>query len=467
MKITDRYQEVEPGSIYVAIKGENFNGEDFIHSAIQRGASCIIMQDEVEWDETIDDILYLYVTDARKHLATLCAMAYRAKPEVCVAVTGTNGKTSVTHFVEQISNLCGKCGAAIGTLGSITSDRDLIVMFDEKFKGNKLFTTLPPTILYKTISEMEDLGVKLIALEASSHGLEQRRLDGIKFDVAAFTNLTHDHMDYHHDMQSYFAAKLRLFTELMDINGYAVINIDDHYGAQLVDILKTLNRQIITYSVKNPADIMYQKSKQIIKIGDKEYKSNLDDWVEFQQYNILCAIGISIVSFDVIDLEYIVKKVIPRLKAASGRMELAAIHNDARIYVDYAHTPDALERVLSELRRRCDRKLYVVFGCGGDRDKAKRSIMGSIATRLADYVIVTDDNPRYEDPSTIRKEILASCPNGIEIPDRKSAIQYVVNELAKGDIAVIAGKGHEKSQIIGDVEHEYSDISAIKNAINM
>ncbi|HXM84862.1 MAG TPA: UDP-N-acetylmuramoyl-L-alanyl-D-glutamate--2,6-diaminopimelate ligase, partial [Stellaceae bacterium] len=354
----------------------------------------------------------------------------------------------------------GLKAASLGTIGMVAPGID---------RPGSL-TTPDPVELHKELQELARMGVDHLALEASSHGLDQFRLDGVKLTAAGFTNLTRDHLDYHPDMAAYFAAKARLFTELLPADGTAVINIDQAEGGTLAALCRKRGIKTVSYGRTERAELRLVKAEPKdaglgieIELAGKRHALDLPLLGGFQAMNALCALGLALATG--IEAKPALEA-LSRLKGAPGRMELAAIHpSGAKLIVDYAHTPDALETALKALRPHCPGRLVLVFGCGGDRDKGKRPLMGAIAQRLADLVFVTDDNPRSEDAGAIRRAILAACPKAQEIGDRRQAIFAAARLLRPGDLLLIAGKGHERGQIVGSATLPFEDGEAARAAV--
>jgi len=397
-------------------------------------------------------------SDPRRRFALLAAEFYKLQPQTIVAVTGTNGKTSTVTFASQIWDGLGFTSASLGTLGIVSR----ITMK----KGG--LTTPDPVTLMAEIADLAAAGVTHMAMEASSIGIDQRRLDGVKLSAAAFTNFTHDHLDYHGDMEAYFACKARLFKELLPADKPAVICTDDPAGEQLSRII---DNPKICIGRAQDCEIRLDEQKptpfgQILNVtvAGKPHVVHLPLVGLFQGMNALTAAGV-VMATDNVAFGDIVPH-LETLRPVDGRMELVDGHPEkAAVYVDYAHTPHGLETVLESVRPHTKGRLVVVFGCGGDRDKSKRSLMGGIATKLADLAIITDDNPRSEDPAQIRAEIRAGAPNAAEIGDRRTAIREGVAGLEAGDVLVIAGKGHEQGQIIGDHVLPFDDVEEAQAAI--
>lgn len=453
---TDNSKQVEEGFVFAALSGAKTNGEKYIDEAIANGAAAILLPaDKKRKDSRIP---YFYAENPRKAFALMAAAFNPLQPETIVAVTGTNGKTSTSVFTRQIWEQAGLCAASMGTIGIISP-----VMTKE---GN--LTSPPPSILYKDVNELASKGVTNLAIEASSHGIDQCRLDGLKIKAAGFTNLTRDHLDYHGDMEHYLLAKLRLFSDLIVPEGAGVINADIAECNIITSTCKSRKIQTFTYGfqgkelriLNHRADALGQNL--LLDVLGKRYNIRLPLTGDFQAMNALCALGLAIACGADADKAV---EALESLKGSWGRLEnVVTLSNGAAVYVDYAHTPDAMENVLNTLRPNTVGKLSIVFGCGGDRDRGKRPQMGAVAAKLADRVIVTDDNPRTEDANFIRSEIMPACPDALEIGDRRKAIFAAIKELNAGDVLVIAGKGHETGQKIGDTVHPFNDTEEAINA---
>ncbi len=449
-------REVRPGFLYAALRGARHDGTAFIDEAVSHGAVAVLAPPGVR---IASPNAYL-VTDnnPRRRLSFLAARFFGAQPETVVAVTGTNGKSSVADFVRQIWSRNGRKAAALGTLGVSGAEPD----------ENGSLTTPDPITLHQMLLDLRDRGIDSLVLEASSHGLSQYRLDGVTLRAAAFTNLTRDHLDYHDTFEDYLFAKLRLFGELLPPHAIAVLNADTECYEDVSNICWARGQRIL--SVGRDGDLRIvsltpsANGQQLeISYEGQNYQIALPLIGEFQASNALIAAGLAIASGVPSEKAF---GALSTLEPVRGRLELAAHHpNGAGIYVDYAHTPDALENVLSALRPHTAQRLHIVFGCGGDRDMGKRALMGEVASRLADCVIVTDDNPRGEDAGAIRREIMSACPGATEIADRANAIEVGVAGLSNGDVLVIAGKGHEQGQIIGDKIVPFDDVRAAKQAV--
>jgi UDP-N-acetylmuramoyl-L-alanyl-D-glutamate--2,6-diaminopimelate ligase len=446
---------VVPGSIFIAIKGENFDGNNFIDIAIEKGAKFIITELK-EMKPQAGDVTYISSDKPRMVLALLASKFYGEQPSSIVGVTGTSGKTSTVGFYRQFCEFAGKKAASIGTLGVISNDLE--------FDSTGVMTSPDPVRLHQILADLKKESIEDVAIEVSSHGLGQHRLDGVNFKAAAFTNFTQDHLDYHKSMEAYLSAKKRFFKELLPSDGKAVLNCDIKEYEELVKVCSDKGIKAISYGMNEGADISFKVEDDIIKINafGEHFEAPFNFAAEFQQYNVICALSLAVAMG--MQVKQLVES-IPLLSAAVGRLEKVADFNGAEILIDYAHKPDALEKVLISARKFTKNKLHVLFGCGGDRDQSKRKIMGEIATKLADNVIVTDDNPRSEDPNLIRKEILKGAPNAFEIAGRREAINYSIADLTPGDVLIVAGKGHEEYQIVGTVKYRFSDAEEIKKAI--
>ena len=451
-------KECKDGFLFAALAGTKVNGADFIDDAIKNGAKIILAGRDVHIEA---GIAFIKHDNPRLILGVIASIFYGRQPDNIVAVTGTNGKTSVAHFCRQIWSSLGYKSASIGTLGIIERD-------DEDIGQDSQLTTPDSIQLHKSLATLKDKGVNHVAMEASSHGLEQSRLAGVNIKVGAFTNISRDHLDYHKTFENYFNAKMLLFSEIMQ-KGEAILNADVEEFLRISTICKDGGHKVTSYGMKG-ADITLLESEILphgqrmkVSIDATEYDIITDLIGVFQASNLLCALGMVIASG--IEPEKAIEAC-NSITSVPGRMEIAATHiSGAPIIVDYAHTPDALEKVLIALRPHAARNLIVVFGCGGDRDSGKRPVMGEIASNLADIAIVTDDNPRTEEPAAIRKQIMEKCKNGKEIGDRSEAIKYAVGQLKKGDLLVIAGKGHEKYQIVGKDSVHFDDVEEAKRAV--
>jgi UDP-N-acetylmuramoyl-L-alanyl-D-glutamate--2,6-diaminopimelate ligase len=394
----------------------------------------------------------------------MAAAFYARQPEHIVAVTGTNGKTSTAWFTQQLWEALGLRAASLGTLGI----RGLEI---EALRNAKLTSMTTPDMvsLMATLADIAVSKVDHLAMEASSHGLSQYRLDGVRIQAAAFTNLTRDHLDYHPDMDDYFAAKARLFSEVLAEGGVAVLNADVPEFKRLADICAQRNITVLDYGRNAQAirlverTALAQGQALVIAIHGKNYNVTLPLVGEFMVMNALAALGLVLAELPERAGDLV--QALGTLKGAPGRLQFVPGHKDAAVYVDYAHTPDALENILKSLRPHTEGKLYCVVGCGGDRDPGKRPIMGRLAATLADVAVITDDNPRSEDPAKIRAAMMQDAPGAQEIGDRRAAIGWAVAQLNKGDVLVIAGKGHEQGQIIAGRVEPFDDVEEAARAI--
>jgi UDP-N-acetylmuramoyl-L-alanyl-D-glutamate--2,6-diaminopimelate ligase len=454
--LTADSREVKAGDLFVAIAGSRADGARFAADAARRGAAAVLGEGERPSDLPAT-IPYIRTRDARAMLAQGAAKLFTRQPETIVAVTGTNGKTSVASFTRQIWTQLGKPAASLGTLGVTTPKSEI--------KGS--LTTPDPVGLHRLLDQLAGEGVTHLAMEASSHGLDQRRLDGVRLAAGAFTNLTRDHLDYHGTLEAYRAAKLRLFDTLLQNGAAAVVNADSPDSTVIGAIAERRGLRLVTVGAKGK-DLQLSETKRegfgeilSVKVKGKDQRVKLPLVGDFQISNALVAAGLTIATGATPTQAL---AAVEMLRGATGRLERVGDKNGAPIFVDYAHTPDALANALDALRPYAKR-LVVLFGCGGDRDAGKRPLMGEIAARRADRVIVTDDNPRSESPAAIRKAILVAAQGAIEIPDRASAIRQAVAGLAPGDVLLVAGKGHETGQIVGDRTLPFSDHAEVQAAL--
>jgi UDP-N-acetylmuramoyl-L-alanyl-D-glutamate--2,6-diaminopimelate ligase len=453
--ITADSREVRPGYLFVALSGAREDGRRFVDDAVRRGAAAIL-SDPVG-AARIARFLPVPVfadTDPRRRLALAAAKFYAPQPAIVAAVTGTNGKTSTAAFLRQFWAMEGHRAASIGTLG-IEGPGGLL-------PGS--MTTPDPVALHANFARLVADEIDRVVLEASSHGLDQHRLDGVTLTAAAFTNLTQDHLDYHGDMARYLAAKLRLFRDLLPPGGIAVLNADIPEFDRCLAAAK--GRDVLDYGSGAAAIRLVSRSLvpggQVLdlRIFDKPHRVTLGLVGAVQAMNVLAALGLAIGTG--VDPERAVLS-IARLQGVRGRFELVAtLASGAPVFVDYAHTPDGLEKLLASLRPHTAGRLICVFGAGGDRDPTKRPLMGEAVARLADLAIVTDDNPRFEDPAAIRAAILAATAGAIEIGDRAQAIEHAMRLARAGDVVVIAGKGHETGQTVAGVVHPFDDSSVAR-----
>jgi UDP-N-acetylmuramoyl-L-alanyl-D-glutamate--2,6-diaminopimelate ligase len=449
-------RKVRPGDIFFALAGAKSDGLEFAVDAAMRGAALIVA--EREPTSLPDGVAFKRVVDARGALAYAASRFYPRQPATIVAVTGTSGKTSVAEFTRQIWRTLGFEAASLGTIGIVAPKTNVY--------GS--LTTPDPIALHRALDELAGGGVTHLAMEASSHGLDQKRLEGVRLVAGAFTNLSRDHLDYHHDVQSYLNAKLRLFRELLAPGAGAVVDADSDVAAEVIEAARHRKLSLVTVGANGDTIRLLgsQRAGLATRVtlaqGGRERTLLVPLPGDFQVSNALVAAGLCLATG--CDAEKIFAA-LETLHGAPGRLERIGETRGAAVFVDYAHKPDALDKALAALRPFVFGRLVVVFGCGGDRDPGKRPIMGEIATRRADVVIVTDDNPRSEDPKLIRAAILASAPGATEIGDRGEAIRTAVAMLRRGDALLIAGKGHETGQIIGDRTLPFSDAEAARAAL--
>ncbi|WP_426693124.1 UDP-N-acetylmuramoyl-L-alanyl-D-glutamate--2,6-diaminopimelate ligase [Sphingomonas sediminicola] len=433
------HRKVAKGSVFGAFKGAVFNGEDFIGEAVERGAVAVVAREEA----SVPRIPHLTDENPRRLFAQLASRFYGPYPETVVAVTGTNGKTSTVEMTRQLWRMAGHRSASIGTLGVTTSDDQV-----------KTGLTTPDIVTFlNNMAGLKRMGITHVAYEASSHGLDQHRAEGVALKAVAFTNFSRDHLDYHSSMDAYFAAKMRLFDELLPADGAAVIWTDDRKSAEVIEHVRrrgiepmTVGRagEFIQLIEQNPTAL---GQNLVIRHGDGTYRLALPLIGAYQASNVLVAAGLAMATGSNFESVF---SAMQRLAPVRGRLERAVISRaGAPVYVDYAHTADALEAAIAALRPHVSNRLITVFGAGGDRDQGKRPEMGAVAAKLSDVVIVTDDNPRGEDAAKIRSEVMAGAPGALEIGGRREAIAEAIRMAVQGDIILLAGKGHETGQIIG------------------
>ncbi len=445
---------VEAGDVFFALAGAKDDGVRHVADAVRRGASAIV----AERMAPCEGAPLVRVADARLALARAAARLYPRQPETIVAVTGTSGKTSVAAFVRQIWAAVGRESAALGTIGVVS--RPITVY------GS--LTTPDPVTLHRTLQALAEAGVTHLAMEASSHGLDQKRLDGVRLAAGAFTNLSRDHMDYHATVEDYLAAKLRLFRDLLPAGAPAVVDADAEIAPRAIEAARARGLAVLSVGAKGKAIRLAGvvrdglASTLDLEFGGRKRRVRLPLPGDFQISNALVAAALCVATGSEADAVF---HALQRLEGAPGRLERVGERGGAGVFVDYAHKPDALEKALAALRPYVPGRLIVAFGCGGDRDAGKRPIMGEIATRAADVVIVTDDNPRSENPASIRAQILAAAPEAIEIGDRAEAIRAGVAMLRPGDALMIAGKGHETGQIVGSAVLPFSDADEARKAL--
>ncbi|ESX10094.1 UDP-N-acetylmuramoyl-L-alanyl-D-glutamate--2,6-diaminopimelate ligase [Mesorhizobium sp. M0179] len=455
--ISSDSRTVKTGVVFFALAGSKTDGSAYAADAAKRGAAAVVVGNASAVSGL--SVPVLSVDDPRLALALSAARFFGSQPETMVAVTGTAGKTSVAAFTRQIWEQAGFAAASIGTTGVVAPGRN----------DYGSLTTPDPVALHQLLKELAEAGVTHASMEASSHGLDQRRLDGVKLAAGGFTNLGRDHMDYHPTVEDYHRAKLRLFDTLLPKGAPAVIFADDPWSAPTIQAAQAAGLKVLT--VGRHGDFLRLKrveherhrQRAEVEADGVLYEIDLPLAGDFQISNALVSAGLAISTGTPVAKALMA---LEKLQGAPGRLDLVgATANGAPVYVDYAHKPDALENVLAAVRPFTTGRVIVVFGCGGDRDRGKRPIMGGIATRLADVVIVTDDNPRSEVPETIRAAILAAAPGAIEIGDRRKAIHEAVAMLKAGDTLIVAGKGHEEGQTIGAETFPFSDHEEVRSAL--
>lgn len=458
--VTADSRKVAPGTLFVALPGSQSDGRAFIPQALAKGAAAVLAS-----ADTPAEAAPLLVTsgDVRRAYAIAARSFYGLQPRTCVAVTGTNGKTSVASFCRQIWASLGHVSASMGTLG-VTAQSGART---QALTGPGL-TSPDAGEAARLLSGLADQGVTHLALEASSHGIDQRRLDGVALKAAAFTNLTQDHLDYHGDMAAYRAAKLRLFETLLPRGRTAVLNADSDAYSEFASAAIVSGLGVMGVGERGRDLTLIGRratpegQRLTLDVRGRTHELLLPLAGGFQASNVLVAAGLCIAAGE--DAERVLSA-LEGLQGAQGRLQRIAGSSRGEVYVDYAHTPDGLETVLTALRPHATGRLIVVFGAGGDRDRAKRPLMGEIAGRLADVAIVTDDNPRSEDPASIRAMVREGCPQALEVGDRRAAIDQAIAMMGDGDVVVIAGKGHEQGQIVGGVTHPFDDATVATEAL--
>jgi UDP-N-acetylmuramoyl-L-alanyl-D-glutamate--2,6-diaminopimelate ligase len=461
--LTADSRQVKPGFLFAALRGVARDGRAFAGEAVAHGAVAILTDNPAALALDPDKnrhVVIIVDANPQRRLALFAARFYPRQPRTIAAVTGTNGKTSVAHFTREVWTQLGYPAASLGTLGLVSP------------QGRRAgaLTTPDPVALHRDLAELVEGGVDHVAIEASSHGLAQFRLDGITLTAAAFTNLTRDHLDYHGTMDAYRAAKERLFADLLMPEGPAILNADSAEFARLAKLCRERRHPVIAYGSNSGAELrildrMPHPLGQRITVDffGRRHAIDLPLAGEFQAMNVLAALGLVVATGVALDDAV---PVLSRLSGVPGRMQrVGETEAGAPVFVDYAHTPDALASVLAALRPHAERRLLIVFGAGGDRDRGKRPLMGRIATELADLVYITDDNPRGETPAEIRRAILAAAPSAVEIGDRRAAIAAAIAELRGGDVLVIAGKGHETGQIVGSEILPFDDAAVAREAL--
>ena len=455
--LTADSRRVTPGALFAALTGTKADGARFISDAVEKGAVAVLASETADVPEGIA-IPVLRAREPRRALALIASRFFDRQPETTVAVTGTSGKTSVAEFTRQLYAAAGRSAASLGTIG--------IVKPDGATYGS--LTTPDPVTLHETLVALADEGVTHLAFEASSHGLDQYRLDGVRVTAAAFTNLGRDHLDYHPTTDAYLAAKLRLFEELLPIGAPVVINMDGAEAETVLQAARVRGLRIVSAGTKGETVRLAGLERDgfaqrlTIAYGGQTYQARLPLIGTYQVENALVALGLVLATGEAPD---VVIPAFEKLKGVPGRLDIVGERNGALAVVDYAHKPEALEAALSGLRPFATGRLICVFGCGGDRDRGKRPLMGKIAVDNADIVIVTDDNPRTENPAAIRAEILSGAAGAREIGDRAEAIREAAALLQPGDVVVVAGKGHETGQIVGETIIPFSDHDCLKAAL--
>ena len=434
------HRNVTKGNVFGAFRGERFDGESFIGQAVENGAVAVVARPEA----LVEGAALIADADPRRRFAQLAGQFYGPYPEVIVAVTGTNGKTSTVEMARQMWRMAGHRSASIGTLGVTTADDQV-----------KTGLTTPDIVTFlSNMAGLERMGISHVAYESSSHGLDQYRSEGLPVGAAAFTNFSRDHLDYHSDMDSYFAAKMRLFDEVVDGDGTAVVWTGDARSTEVVQHVRARGLKLITVGPRAETIGLVEQvptplgQRLVLRHEGKAFKLTLPLIGAYQANNVLTAAGLLLATGTDWDDTL---AAMGRVSPVRGRLERAVISRaGAPVYVDYAHTPDALEAAIAALKPHVEGKLITVFGAGGDRDKGKREPMGAVAARMSDVAIVTDDNPRTEDPAKIRSEVMQRAVGAREIGDRRAAIAEAIRLAGPGDIVLVAGKGHETGQVIGD-----------------
>ena len=463
--LTHDSRRVQEGWLFAALPGGRDDGRHYIVDAIRHGAVAVLTEPGTPIEETGEKVAHVVAENPRRCLAQLAAKFYGQQPAVTVAVTGTNGKTSTVDFTRQIWQIMGLKAASLGTLG--VRGRDLE-------KGGSL-TTPDPVALHAELADLASAGITHLAMEASSHGLHQSRLDGVRAGAAGFTNLSHDHLDYHGSMEDYLIAKAHLFEEILSEGGVAVLNADIPEFEDLCACVAKRDCRILSYGRRGRDIVLKDISpdpggQQVtIEIGGESYRVNIPLVGAFQVMNALCALGL--VMAEAPDDAARTREIVPHLadlKGVPGRLELVPGPGAGAVYVDYAHPPDALETIWQALRPHTPGRLICLIGCGGDRDSRKRPVMGEIAARLSDLAVITDDNPRSEDPAQIRHAMMVGAGDkAVEVAGRRAAIRRAVEEMKEGDVLVVAGKGHEQGQLIGSIVEPFDDVGEVKKAMGI
>ena len=452
------HRKVAPGTIFGAFQGARVNGEDYIRAAIAAGAIAVVARPAAN----VTGALHIADANPRRAFAALAARYFAPFPATTVAITGTNGKTSTAELTRQLWQLAGQRSASIGTLG-VTNGNDRVSPRD----GTGGLTTPDVVTFLATMAGLAREGISHAAFEASSHGLDQHRIEGLPVKAGAFTNLSRDHLDYHRTMAAYFTAKSRLLAELVDDGGNAVIWADDgDWSAKMIDVARGRGLTLLTVGEAGDTVRLVARTPtslgqdMVVEAGGQTHRIALPLIGAYQAANALVAAGLVIACGG--DVKQTLAN-LARVSGVRGRLERALItRTGAAVYVDYAHTPDAIIAACAALRPHVTGRLIIVLGAGGDRDAGKRPLMGEAAAAHADVVVVTDDNPRSEDPAAIRASILSATPGGQEIADRRQAIAAALTMALAGDIVLIAGKGHEQGQIVGDRVLPFDDVTAAR-----
>jgi UDP-N-acetylmuramyl-tripeptide synthetase len=470
--LTCDVKKCRPGFLYAALTsetvdseryGEILDGREFVLDAIHNGAT-VILTDEEGWQRysEVTDITYLIHPNPNEAFAKLAANFFVVQPQAMVCVTGTNGKTSTVNFCRQLWQLCGEKGASIGNLGTLAGDGELLWSPTEPF-------SVPETVeLHSMLSLLVKQGVDYVAMEATSHALFEYRLSGVAVSVAAFTSFSRDHLDFHITMEAYLKVKMRLFLEVLAESGTAVLCADMPEFAQIEACCLERGLKVISYGYQGKDIQLLQlnetlSNQEMVVLADKQqYKIQIPFPGEYQALNILCAVGI--LSAQGFSVASIVSQ-IPKLTSIPGRMQEVAVYQGGRIFLDYAHTDGALRVMLEDVKKLTLGRILLVFGAAGNRDAGKRELMGRVAAEYADFVVVTDDDPRQEDPAVIRQAIIAGCSQAYNIADRREAILFALQSIQKDDVLIIAGKGGDELQVIGNQSIPYSDYDAILAAM--
>ena len=460
--ITTNSKSAKPGMLFVAIKGQQFNGLAFLNEALSKGINAVLINSSIKKKINLKSINILRSSNIRLSTSRIAKAFYPKQPKNITAITGTNGKTSIAHYLQYIWKKNNYKSATIGTLG---------IKYEKVYKKTNL-TTPDPIALHKELEILKLKKINYLALEASSHAIDQKRLDSLKINYAIFTNLTRDHLDYHSNMKNYFSAKKRLFSKILINSGLAIINTDKKYGKLIREICIKKNIKYITYGFSRSdwqiQDIIRKSTFSIVKIlyKNKIHQFSCKLFADYQIENLVAALAVA--NAQGISLKKILKEIV-KITNPPGRLTILKdiTNKKLSIFIDYAHSPKSLEKSLLELNKikKKKSKLIVLFGCGGDRDKGKRKIMAKIANKLADKIFITDDNPRNENPSEIREQLTKFCQKAVNMGDRKKAIFKAVNCMKNEDILLIAGKGHEKYQEVQGKKIPFNDKEIAEDAL--